>query len=296
MFNIINPDPIKIPINTVQLLNPETFFNELKSRVGNDIATELKSKLTIKLDDNDTLKYENFRERISLSEKRNLSDFDILRVTRAFGKKELFDKYLAQVVQTYKLNDTSKTNNATKEQKPGFTTGDNLAQNIQSNPVTDPASKETQTGFTFNTVPDVGQSHTQQQQSTTHNQSLNDIIYGTGGANNQQYQDNQNQGKRPWCKYMLDTASDTYFREKFAQLGRTDYDKVSSTLKQVLRNKAVIDAIYDVTRETTIIFGLRSVTDANNFSFWGYINNDTEVAICDFLNGELNINKQPVNQ
>jgi hypothetical protein len=182
------------------------------------------------------------------------------------------------------------------EEKAAFNTGDGLAQTIQANPVIDPVSKESQIGFTFNTVPNVGQPQTQPQQPTTQpNQSLNEIIYGTGGANNQQYQDNQ-QGKRPWCKYMLDTASDTYFREKFAQLGRTDYDKVSSTLKQVLRNKAVIDAIYDVTRETTIIFGLRSVTDANNFSFWGYINNDTELAVCDFLNGELNINKQPVNQ
>ena len=298
VFNFKVPERIEIPIDIIRNLNRDVFFDEIKACVGEDLASKLRSKKTLNLDADDDMKYDSFRRRIGLQPGREpLSDFDILLVTKAFAKKDLFDKYLAQIEVTYKdeLSKLKAKEQAPKEQKAGFDTGDGLAQNIQANPVSDNKPNQSATGLVFDTVPDQPQ---QPQDQPTTQTDLNSVIYGTGNNNNNQTQNNGEQkpkGKRPWCKYMLDRGSDAYLREKFKQLGRNDFDQVISIMRQLLSNRSAIELIYNITREANLLFGIRGVVDANNFSLWAYIN-EKEIICCDFHNGTLNAYKQPSNQ
>lgn len=156
VFNFKVPERIENPIEIIRNLNHDAFFDEIKACVGEDLASKLRSKKTINLDADDDMKYDSFRRRIGLQPEREpLSDFDILLVTKAFAKKDLFEKYLAQIEVTYKdeLSKLKAKEQAPKEQKAGFDTGDGLAQNINANPVSDNKSRESATGLTFDTVP-----------------------------------------------------------------------------------------------------------------------------------------------
>ena len=106
----------------------------------------------------DGFQYEKFRKILEGDTRNSTRWISMLFALSLIDTKKYKDS-IKRIVEKYKLENPEDFYNLGRvvykpEQKAGFNTGDGLAQNIQANPVTDPASKETQTGFTFNTVPE----------------------------------------------------------------------------------------------------------------------------------------------